>query len=86
MLCWRRVCEGVEFRVCLRVESLDFRVEGCEFGGFRVFFCFFWVVWRVASLLVLGFRIWFQVVGSAACRGMSLAFENWGVSGLGLRA
>ncbi len=36
MLSWRGVCEGVEFRVCLRVESLDFRVEDCEFVVFRV--------------------------------------------------
>ena len=32
------MCEGVEFRVCLRVESLDFRVEGCEFEGLRFLF------------------------------------------------
>ncbi len=36
MLCWRRVCEGVEFRVCLRVESpiFEWRVvslEACDF-------------------------------------------------------
>ncbi len=60
------MCEGVEFRVCLRVESLDFRVEGCQFA-------------------VFGLRVWF-VVKSAAFRGISFAFEDWGVSGLGLRA
>ncbi len=62
-----------EFRVCLRVESPGFGMEGCEFVSF-------WI------LLFLGFRIWFRVVQNAACQGMSLAFEDWGVSGSGLRA
>ena len=94
MLCWRRVCEGVEFGVCLRVESpiFEWRVvslEGCDFCFLRrvevAIFHFFGVVWRVAidflGGLGFGFRL-FRVhrVGARASGWV------WGVSGIELRA
>jgi hypothetical protein len=79
--------EGFEFRVCLRVESLDFRVEGSELGGWRVC-CFFascgglrvcCFLRRVEGCEFVIFRVSDLVSGSAACRGMSFVFEDWGV-------
>ena len=93
MLCWRRVCEGVVFRVGLRVESpiFEWRVvslEGCDFCFLRrvevAIFSFFLASCGGLRLILglgFGFRL-FRVhrVGARASGWV------WGVSGIELRA
>ncbi len=73
MLCWRsRHAQRERQEVC---EGVEFRVSLIvpDCPGLGVVGCEF---------VVFGFRIWFQVVQSAPCRGMSLVLRvEGGVSG-----